>query len=109
MTKETDIIVVDQETGELTVPEHIINAIRENELAIKEAKLANETFKERLLKAMETYGVEKITAEGMSVSYIAAHETVRLDTKAVKENYPRIYSECTKLSPVKASVRVTIK
>lgn len=106
---ENDIIVVDQETGELTVPEHIINAIRQNELAIKEAKRANETFKERLLQAMETYGVKSIKAEGMSVAYIEEHETLRLDTKAVKENYPRVYDECSKLSPVKASVRVTIK
>lgn len=106
---ENEIIVVDQETGELTVPEHIINAIKENEVAIKEAKSANEAFKERLRKAMETYGVEKITADGMTVSYIAEHESLRLDTKAVKENYPRIYSECTKLTPVKASVRVTLK
>ena len=104
-----EIIVVDQETGELTVPDKVIMAIRANEEAIKAAKKANDDFKSQLLAAMEAYGVKSIKAEGMSVAYIEEHEQVRLDSKAVKENYPRIYSECTKLTPVKASVRVTLK
>lgn len=105
----TDIIKVDQETGEITIPEQIVKAIHENEVAIREAKKTNEEFKSRLLEAMEEYGVEKIESDYFTVSYVGEHETVRLDPKEVQKKYPRVHAECSHVSPVKASVRVRLK
>lgn len=102
-------IIVKNANGELEVPKKIINAIQANEEKIKAAKAENEDFKEQLKAAMEEYGVDKITSDELTVSYVEEHEQVRLDSKKIKADYPRIYDECTKISSVKASVRVTLK
>lgn len=102
-------IIVKNEDGTLQVPKKIIEEIKKNEENIKTSKARNDKFKASLKEAMEEYGIEKITSDELTVSYVSEHETVRLDSKAVKENYPRIYEECTKISDVKSSVRVTLK
>lgn len=104
-----EIIVVDKETGEITIPEQIVEAIRANEIAIREAKAVNDEFKARLLEAMEEYGVEKIQSDYFTVSYVGEHETIRLDPKEVRMKYPRVHAECSHVTPVKASVRVRLK
>lgn len=104
-----EIIKVDKETGEISIPEQIVNAIRDNEVQIKEAKKQNEDFKEKLLKAMEEYGVEKIESEFFTVSYVAESERTSTDTQKLKDEYQDVYWKTLKVSPVKASVRVRLK
>lgn len=104
-----EAIIVKDAEGNLQVPQAIIETIKGNEEKIKAAKAQNDAFKSQLLAAMEEYGVEKIKSNVLTVSYVAEHESVRLDSKKVQSEYPRIYNECSKISPVKASVRVTLK
>lgn len=107
--KANEIIIVDQDTGEISVPEKIITAIRENEEQIRRAKRENEGFKKDLLAAMEMYGVEKIESEYFAATYVKEHMQQRLDSKAVETKHPEVYNECLKAVPVKSSVRVTLK
>jgi uncharacterized protein YfeS len=104
-----EAIIVKNDAGALEVPKAIIETIKANEETIKKAKAQNDTFKAQLKSAMEEYGVEKITSDVLTVSYVAEHESIRLDSKKVQKEYPRIFDECSKVSPVKASVRVTLK
>lgn len=104
----TDIIVKD-DNGKLTVEQTVIDAM----IAIEEQKKLLDsqfnTYRAALKAAMEQYGVPSITGERIKVTYIEDGETVRLDGKKVKEEYPRIYDECTTVSPRKAYVKVTIR
>ncbi|MEG1582204.1 MAG: hypothetical protein RR334_03525 [Clostridia bacterium] len=44
----------------------------------------------------------------IKVTYIEPSERVSIDSKMVKEKYPQIFSECQKLTNVKASIRVAV-
>lgn len=45
----------------------------------------------------------------LKVTYVAPQERVSVDSKKLKEKYPQVYTECQKLTKVKAQIRVTIR
>lgn len=103
----------DEEKQELALFEskHMIvfNAIRENELAVKQIKQSTDKLKADLLKAMEEYGIKSINNDLVSISYVAPSKRVTVDSKALKEEMPEVFKEYSKISDVKASIRVKVK
>lgn len=79
---------------------------------INRMKKDEETYnamRENLLNQMELFGIKKIENEELTIEYIAGTESVKLDTKKVREEFPQVYVECTKKSNVKSQVRIKIK
>lgn len=67
------------------------------------------SFRKRMAAEMEKQGVVKYEGEHVRISYIAAHETTRVDNNRLKDKYPEVYADCVKTSTTAASVRVTVK
>lgn len=104
-----EIIVVDKTTGELSIPKQIIEAIRINQVTLKQAKESDKEFKKRLREAMEEFGVEKITSDVLTVNYVGEYEKTSVDLEKLKRDYPEAYFNCLKESQVSASVKVRLK
>lgn len=68
-----------------------------------------EQLKEELQKAMEEYDVKSFEHPLLSAVYVAPTTRESIDSKQLKTFYPEVAKEVTKISPVKASVRIKLK
>lgn len=107
--EELEIIAVDEETGELYVPQNVIDHLTQIETAKKEFKAYEEGVRAELKSAMEKYGVTKIDTDSILVNYVAEHERISVDSKLLQSAFPEVYQAVTKCSDVKASVKIKVK
>ena len=103
-----EVIAKDKE-GNLYVPQAVVDHIVQIEQIEKEAKKFKDDMRAKLKDAMEEYGVEKIETEHLIVNFIQAGERVTVDSKALQKYFPDVFDSVSKISPVKASVRVKTK
>jgi len=73
-------------------------------LADREAEI-----KDALIKEMAEKGILSLDSEAFRVTYIPPTERETFDSKAFKKAHSDLYDEYVKMSPVKASVRVTVR
>lgn len=66
-------------------------------------------LKQKLVEAMETYGVKIFENEQIKMTYVAPTTRSTLDSARLKKDHPDIAEQYTKVSEVSASVRVTVK
>ena len=100
-------------TGELTqfqsaVPDtikQITNLVR----AKKEMDEQEKALKQKLVEAMEAYGVKSFENEFIKMTYVAPTTRSTIDSTRLKKDHPDIAEQYTKTSNVSASVRVTVK
>ena len=76
------------------------------EKSIKEEK---EKLTASLLQAMEANNVVKIDSDELTVTYVAPTYRESFDAKALKADDEELYNKYTKISPVKASIKVKVK
>jgi len=70
---------------------------------------AESKFKARLQDIMERKGVNSLKTKYFAISYTAEHTTTKFDQTAFKKAHPDLFAEFQKNTPVKASVRITLK
>lgn len=104
-----EIIAVDQETGELYIPKEVIDHIEYIEKIEKMAKKKKDEMRKLLKAAMEQYGVTKIDTDNVIVNYVAESEQIRVDSKLLKELYPKTYDNVTKVVSVSSTVKIKVK
>ncbi|MEY8001183.1 hypothetical protein AB8U03_13460 [Clostridium sp. Mt-5] len=66
-------------------------------------------LKAKLKEEMDRYSINKWENDNFSITYIAATERSKLDSKEVKEKFPDVFNICSHLSPVAASMRFKVK
>lgn len=99
-----DIIKV--QNGEITP--QAVNYIRAVEKQMKALKAEYDAFKDELQKAMEQGGILKLESDGLKITYVSAGQRETFDSKKFEEDFPDLYDEYVKFSPVKASVRIKV-
>lgn len=67
------------------------------------------SLREQLEKAMSEYGVKKFENEQLSITYVDATTRSSIDSKALKKDLPEIAEKYSKVSNVKASIKITVK
>lgn len=82
-----------------------------SELAVQKKNLEDQekNMKSKLVKAMEKYDVKSFENDRVKFMYVAPSERKTIDSAKLKKQYPDIAEECMKVSPVKSSVRITVK
>lgn len=100
MTKQQLMI---QENREL------IKAVSDVFRAKREIEKREKKLRADLLEACEKYGVLGFDNEEMTATYVPAHESERVDTDALKRDYPELFPMYMKTSKVKSSLRITTK
>lgn len=66
-------------------------------------------LKQKLIKAMEKYGVKSFENEQIKMLYVAPTTRSTIDSSRLKKDHPDIAEQYTKISKVSASVRITVK
>jgi hypothetical protein len=90
------------------VPE-AIKIITEINIQKKKLDEQEKLMRQKLIEAMETYGVKKFENAQVAFTYVAPTTKTSIDSAKLKKKYPDIAEECSKTSNVSASVRITVK
>jgi len=75
----------------------------------KDEELKIETFKDKLKEIMSANNVKSIKNDFFSITYVSETVATKLNSKKLKAEQPAIFEKYAKQSPVKSSIRLTIK
>lgn len=81
------------------------------DITIQKQKLEEQEklMRKKLIEAMEAFGVKKFENAQVSFTYVAPTTRTSIDSTKLKKKYPAIAEECSKVSNVSASVKITVK
>lgn len=79
------------------------------EETIKKAKEQEDLLKSAILQAMEENGILKLETDAVAINYIAPTTKETLDSKALRKDFPEVYDAYSKISPVRAYVKIKVK
>lgn len=102
-----ELIKVENEIGILDT--EVSKKVAEFEKALKEIKEKEEELKQNILTEMENKNILKLETDDLMITYIATVERETFDIKRFREDYPDLYDEYVKFSPIKSSIRVKVK
>lgn len=85
--------------------------LAEIELLHKQAKSEVDELRAKMLELFEEQGITKWTSPSglIEVTYVAPCESVSVDSKKLKAEFPTAFSKCQKITSKKSYVRVSIK
>lgn len=75
----------------------------------KELDEQEKQLKQKLVEAMEMYGVKSFENDQIKMTYVAPTTRSTIDSTRLKKDHPDIAEQYSKTSNVSASVRVTVK
>lgn len=83
----------------------------EIEKQAKELQNARDDLRAELLKLFEEQGIKSWESRDgkLLVTYVAPSEQLRVDSTKLKTKYPQVFTDCQKLSKVKAQIRVKVR
>lgn len=113
------LIECDIKDEEFSIAEHFSNLpaiVAEKEQAIADIirnieyeKKQLEYFRQGLYDVMEQNDIKSFRGMHITLTRVLPTERETFDTRAFKKDYPQIYSEYVKKSPVKGTLKITLK
>lgn len=107
MAKKMKYELLNISNNQISVEQDVIAKIRMIQLARKQAEELDARLKLELRNAMEECGVKKYENDLFSVTYIAPHDTTRVDSDKLKKD--GLYDEYSYTIETSASVRIKMK
>lgn len=101
--EETDLQVIQS-----AVPD-VLQAITDITVQKKKLDEQEKVMKQKLLQAMEEYGVKSFENAKVKFMYVAPTTRTSIDSAKLKKEHPDIAEQYSKTSNVSASVRITVK
>lgn len=95
--------------GEFTINQEIIDKLNLFEKQIKEIKLKQEEIREAIKKEMENRNIIGIKTDNININYVDEYDQIRIDNKMLREKYPEIANECSKLTHINSTIKITLK
>lgn len=87
----------------------VINTISQITIAKKQIEEQEKNMKEKLLEAMEAYGVTKFENEAIKITYYAPSTVTSIDSTRLKTEKPEIAKEYSKTSNKKSYIKIEAK
>ena len=87
----------------------VINAIAQLTTAKKQIEDQEKDMKEKLLAAMEHYGITKFDNDIIKVTYYASSTSTTIDSTRLKAEKPEIVKEYSKTSNKKSYIKIEVK
>ena len=88
----------------------LADAIADMELQIKTMTAQRDELKEKILGLMRENNCDKVELDGrVLITRVAATTRESLDSKALKADQPELYAKYVKSSPVKESLKITVR
>lgn len=81
------------------------------ERSLKRIKAQEDELKALILQEMEAKGILKIEAkeEGLTITYVPTFDKESFNSKKFQDEQPDLFNEYVRMTPVKSSVRVSVK
>lgn len=87
----------------------VINAIAQLTTTKKQIEEQEKIMKEKLLEAMESYGVTKFENDLIKITYFNASTTTTIDSAKLKKEQPDIATKYSKTSNKKSYIKIDVK
>lgn len=87
----------------------IIRAIANIAEKKKELDEQDKEMRKQLEKAMDQFAIKSFENDFIKITYVEPTTRTSVDSAKLKKNHPDVYAECSKVSEVKGSVRITVK
>lgn len=87
----------------------INNSMKEIKAKLEALESRKKGYEEAILKAMEETGTTLIDDPAIRITYIPATTRVSIDTTKLKKEQPEIAKQYEKETPVKATIRITLR
>ena len=107
ITKES--LFIEGADGQMVLSEDAVDSIRNTEILMKKLKKDYDKYKKAILDGMEAYGLKKVETDELVVTYVEPTERIGIDQDRLWAEHRDIAFECQKFSPVKASIRITVR
>lgn len=95
--------------GAIELSKGVDNIIKQFNEAIEQLTNEYNELKKRLLSEMENKGVINVENGSIRINYIQPDCREMFDSKAFRAAYPDLYDEFVTMTPVKSSIRITVK
>ena len=102
-------LFVKGEDGQMVLSETAIEAIREIEVQRKQLDKEYKAYRKALLEGMEYYGLVKCETDDLLVTYVEPTERLYINQTKLWEKYKEVAFDCQEFSPVKSSIRITVR
>ena len=81
------------------------------DIVTKKAELEEQDklMREKLKTAMEQHDVKSFENDIIKITYVEPTTRTSVDSAKLKKKYPSVFEECSKISEVKSSIRITVK
>lgn len=66
-------------------------------------------MRKKLEETMDLYGIKSFENELIKITYVEPTTRTSVDSAKLKKKYPDVFTECSKVSEVKGSVRISVK
>ena len=93
----------------LSVERNILEATVNFRKELQSLKEKDAQLREAMLKAMEDSGTKSFENDLLKVTYVAPTSRTSVDGKTLEREMPEVFEQYKKETPVKGSVRITVK
>lgn len=100
--------LVTVENNKLAVAKEVVEKIKSLEKMKLELDLLEKELRQQAIEKMEEYGVTRIIADGLAITYKKASTRTSIDTTRLKKDLPDIAEEYMRTSNTKASVSIIV-
>lgn len=97
------------EDGRYGLVVDVVDTIITIENEIKKLKEIQDSYKEKILNAMEENDVKEIDIPELKITRKYATTRESLDSKKLRAEHPDLYDEYVKISEVKGSITIKVK
>lgn len=104
-----DSLFIKNADGEMVLAPNAIERVHDIEVQKKALEKEYKKYKAALLDGMEAYGLKKVDTDDLLITYVEPTERISLDQERLWAEHKDIAFECQKFTPVKASVRITVR
>lgn len=87
----------------------IIKSIADIASKKKELDEQDKEMRKQLEKAMDQFAIKSFENDLVKITYVEPTTRTSVDSAKLKKKFPDVYAECSKVSEVKGSVRITVK
>jgi len=106
---ESREVITDELVQFQTATPEVIQKISTLVMLKKQLEDQEKQLKQKLVEAMEAYGVKAFENDQIKMTYVAPTTRSTIDSTKLKKDHPDLVEQYTKTSNVSASVRITVK
>lgn len=107
--EELALQLVENNQKQLEIQQKIMDATVQFQRELQTYQKQDAELRAAIEGAMDEAGTKSYEDDNIKIVRVAASQRTGLDTNKVKLLHPEVFEQCMKVTPVKASIRITLK